>query len=92
MPFIDEYIRGEATLTKRIIVSILFNTVITAAVIAAHWAIKTISILLGMENELSWIKSISQDHYYIFFYNTFYNKYNPIIKIRRCVYIISKYI
>lgn len=67
MSFVDEYIRGEAALTKRIIASIFFDTIITIMVILAHWSIKKVLFFLEMENELSWIDNISQNYYYAIF-------------------------
>lgn len=70
MPFVDKQIQEEANLAKRIISSILFDTVITAAMMIAHWSLKSLSILLGVDNEpgFSWINGISQSYFFVIFF------------------------
>lgn len=75
MPFVDKHIQEEANLAKRLISSIFFDTLITAAMMIAHWSLKSLSTLLGVDNEpgFSWINSISQSYFFVvFFYNSCY--------------------
>ena len=81
MPFVDKHIQEEANLAKRLISSIFFDTLITAAMMIAHWSLKSLSTLLGVDNEpgFSWINSISQlEGIYITWMLTRYNVVNPI--------------
>jgi hypothetical protein len=70
MAFVDEHIQREASLAKRIISSIFFDTLITASMMIAHASLKYLSTLLGVNNEpgFSWINGISQSYFFIIFF------------------------